>query len=143
MKAACKIKETPRSLKIYTHSERPPACEECSSRAKQANNTDKQYSWRNEWKRFWAVSNPTNVKEITHAPTAFNLYKQKKLNLPALKQGAIAIDRQRRSGNIKNAFKKQLNVSASYLNLYCDKWRDSAEDLVEGFVWIHFVSQRF
>lgn len=60
--------------------------------AKQANNMDKQYSWRNEWKRRLPVSNPTNVKEITHAPTALNLYKQKKLNLPALKQDEIAIE---------------------------------------------------
>lgn len=42
---------------------------------------------------YWAVSNPTNVKEITHAPAALNLYKQKKLNLPALNQSEIAIER--------------------------------------------------
>lgn len=43
----------------------------------------------------WAFSNPTNLKEITNAPTALNLYKQKKLNLPALKQDEIAIERQK------------------------------------------------
>lgn len=96
---------TSASLKIYTHSERALS-REVFPRNKRIAYTNSRKRWRNEWKRTVTVSNPTNVKEITHAPTARNLYKQKKTQYACFKTSKIAIEQRRRPRNIKNVLKK-------------------------------------
>lgn len=105
---------TSASLKIYTHSERALS-REVFPRNKRIAYTNSRKRWRNEWKRTVTVSNPTNVKEITHAPTARNLYKQKKTQYACFKTSKIAIERRRRPRNIKNVLKKQHRTSECQL----------------------------